>query len=180
MKEDNDSHIMPGYVSRFEAAEMLGLSDQRVYEYLRSGRLPYKRVGRTYLISIDDVEEFKRHPAGRARTQPPPWRIYQSAITLQSTCIEVQIRPGQEGALKQKLQGLRERQEHLLTGSMQRYIQQDERDPSLIQIWLVWKDNELPDEETRARELAAFKAQFADVLDWGTERERVLKGLLYT
>src|SRR5579859_3875322 len=180
MKEDEDNHILPGYVSRFEAAEMLGLSAERVYTLLKAGRLPYKRVRRTYLISIADIEEFKRQPAGRVRAQPPPWRIYQSAISLQSTCIEVQIRPGQEGALKQKLRELREWQEHLLTGTMQRYIQQDERDPLLIQIWLVWKDNELPDEETRARELAAFKAQFADVLDWETERESSLKGLLYT
>ena len=180
MKEDEDNHVMPGYVSRFEAAEIMGLSSERVYEYLRSGRLPYKRVGRTYLIAIEDIEEFKRQPSGRVRTQPPPWRVYRSAITLQSTSMQVQIRAGQEAAFKKKLQELREKQEHLLTGSMQRYIQQDERDPSTIQIWLVWKDNELPDEQTRERELAAFKAAFADVLDWETERESSLKGLLYT
>ncbi|HLZ56842.1 MAG TPA: helix-turn-helix domain-containing protein [Ktedonosporobacter sp.] len=180
MKADEDSHDVPGYVTPLQAAEMIGVTDQRVYDYIQEGRLKYKRISRTYLISIESVEQFKRQPVGRARKQPPPWRVYRSAITLQSTSMQVQIRAGQEAAFKKKLQGLREKQEHLLTGSMQRYIQQDERDPSTIQIWLVWKDNELPDEQTRERELAAFKAAFADVLDWETERESSLKGLLYT
>jgi quinol monooxygenase YgiN len=90
------------------------------------------------------------------------------------------MRPGQEAAFLEKLREMNKRQEHLLTGSMERYIQQDEGDPSMIHIWLVWKDNELPDEGKQEREMAAFKAAFADVLDWESERTSTLKGLLYT
>jgi hypothetical protein len=72
------------------------------------------------------------------------------------------------------------RQAHRLTGTMQRYIMVEKDAPLRVHIWLAWKDNEMPDGEAWQRELAEFKAEFADVLDWGTERSSELLGLLYT
>ncbi|MFL5692239.1 MAG: helix-turn-helix domain-containing protein, partial [Ktedonobacteraceae bacterium] len=36
---------LPGYVSIKEAADILGVSDKRVYQYVRAGRLHAQRIG---------------------------------------------------------------------------------------------------------------------------------------
>jgi len=40
MKDGIDIPNLPGYVSIKEAADLLGVSDKRVYQYVRAGRLP--------------------------------------------------------------------------------------------------------------------------------------------
>ena len=132
------------------------------------------------MIPIEAVEQFKRAPAGRARTQPPMWRTYRSSIKLLGTGIEVHICPGQEAALEKKLKAMSKGKKHLLTGSIQRYIMRDKADETLVSIWLVWKDNELPDEATHKQEIEAFKAEFADVLDWDTAVFSSKEGVVYT
>lgn len=180
MEEDENSQTIPGYVSPQKAAEMLGISDETVYHYLQTGRLQYERMSRMYLIPIKAVEEFRRQPAGRVRKQPPLWRTYRSGIALEAMGVQVRIRTGQGEAFRDKLRELRERQEHRLTGTSQRYILVEKSDPALVHIWLVWKDNELPDEETRVREWVEFQAEFVEVLDWATARSSEMEGLLYT
>jgi len=49
---------VPGYVSIKEAAEMLGLSPSRVYEYVEDGRLSSVRAAHVILIPIGDVENL--------------------------------------------------------------------------------------------------------------------------
>ena len=132
-----------------------------------------------HMIEIESVENFKRSAAGRARKQPPYWRAYRSSVELNGRDIHVQVRPGQEAAFEKKWKSTLKQQRHLLSGTMLRYILVDGQSPTTVHIWLAWKDNEA-DEEELARELAAFKADFADVLDWETEQESSLKGLLYT
>ncbi|WP_165423330.1 helix-turn-helix domain-containing protein [Ktedonosporobacter rubrisoli] len=178
--EDLLEIAIPGHVSAQKAAQILGVSADRIYKYIQDGRLHSRQVGHLHMIPIEDVEAFQRQPSGRVRKQPPAWRLYRSNIQLGSTAIRVQIRPGQQEAFQEKLKALLEQQAHLLTGSIQRYIFEDEDAPASVQIWLVWKSNELPDTATHEQELAALQAELADVLDWDTAQFSHLHGLLYT
>ncbi len=180
MKELDEYLAIPGHVSAKKAAEMLGISEDRIYQFTKSGRLPSKRVSRMLMIPIEAVEQFRRSPTGRARTQPPKWRAYSRGINLLGTEIEVCIRPGQEAALQKKLRAMLKTERHRFTGSVQRYIFKDKKDPLLVTIWLVWKDSEMPDEEMQQKEMAAFKDEFADVLDWDTAVVSSKEGIVYT
>jgi len=44
----------------------------------------------------------------------------------------------------------------------------------------VWKDREMPDEAVQQQELDAFKAEFAEVLDWDTAVFSQKEGMIYT
>lgn len=180
MRKDTEYLSIPGHVSSKEAGEMLGVSDERINQFIRDKRLPSKLVSGMWMIPIEAVEQFKRAPAGRARKQPPVWRTYRSSINLLGTGIEVHIRPEQEEALEKKLKAMSKGKTHLLTGSIQRYIMRDKTDRTLVSIWLVWKDNELPDEATHEQEMEAFQAEFSDVLDWDTAVFSSKEGVVYT
>ncbi len=56
-------------------------------------------------------------------------------------------------------------EEHVFTGSIARYITVDERS---IEILIIWKNTEMPDETTRQQDLLFFQRAFADVIDWET------------
>jgi excisionase family DNA binding protein len=58
---------MPFY-STTTAAEILGVSSARVLIFIRDGRLPAEKVGRTWIISPDDLEEFRKKP------RPQGWK----------------------------------------------------------------------------------------------------------
>ena len=102
MIKDGDIPDSPGYVSVKEAAKLLGVSSSRMYEYVRERRLPLQKAGKTYMIPKVAIEEFKPHPTGRVRRKPPEWRIYKGGMVF-VTDIHVQIRPGQQERLIQKL-----------------------------------------------------------------------------
>ncbi len=175
-----DYVAIPGHYSVKKTAVTLGVTDERIYQLLKAKELPGKRVSGMWMIPIDAVEQFKRTPVGRARTQSPIWRTYRSGITLLGTSIEVHIRPGQEEALEKKLKAMSRGKQHLLTGSIQRYILRDKADETLVSIWLVWKDSEMPDEAVQQEEIYAFKKEFADVLDWDTAVYSNKEGIVYT
>ena len=63
---------------------------------------------------------------------------------------------------------------------MARYILKSVGAPSTVTISLLWKSNEIPAEHIRQRDLEAFKAEFASILDWETARVEENEGLLYT
>lgn len=60
-------------LSTSEAAALLGLSRQRVLQFISAGRLPAQMVGRQYVIRRADLEAFASQPrptgwpAGRSR-----------------------------------------------------------------------------------------------------------------
>ena len=66
---------IPGYVTSQEAAQMLGISYQRVRILLHQGKLPSEKVGNTRLISIEAVQErLKANPQGgwpKGKTRKP-------------------------------------------------------------------------------------------------------------
>src|SRR5260370_1158509 len=100
---------LPGYVSVKEAAKILGISDKRVYEYVNEGRLPSMWAADVIMIPLDEIQKFKRRTSGRPRRSIPVWRISSGENTHFMTSIVVQIRAGQQHALLEKLEEIRQR-----------------------------------------------------------------------
>lgn len=48
-----------------QAAPLLGLSDSRIQRLLRAGQLRGRKLGRDWIVSRGDVEEFLALPPGR-------------------------------------------------------------------------------------------------------------------
>ncbi len=178
--ERDDQVKFSDFISTHEAATLLGISYSRMYDYIRSERIPTMRKGHMLFIPREAVERFRFNPPGRTRKRPLPWRTYNSRSKLLRTDIQVQVRPNQQDAFVQKLQNISKAKQYLFTGSVQRYILRDVADPTSIEISIVWKDTEMPDEAVREEELAAFKAELADVLDWETARYSYKEGIIYT
>src|SRR6266581_2445907 len=103
MADINEFPSVPGYVSIKQAAEMLGITDKRVYRYIDLGRLPAYKSGGVFLLAEDDVRQFKLNPPGRTRTVPPRWRVYNIRSNVLATEIQVPVRAGQQGRLVEKL-----------------------------------------------------------------------------
>lgn len=63
---------MPEMMTVKEVAAALRLSDQTVWRYVKDGRLSGRKVGRQYLIPVEDVEalrEPKRQPPESGEAQ---------------------------------------------------------------------------------------------------------------
>jgi excisionase family DNA binding protein len=50
-----------------EAAEMLGVSQNRIRQLIASGQLPAERVGRSFVIRRPNLDAFAALPPGRPR-----------------------------------------------------------------------------------------------------------------
>src|SRR6266702_8718756 len=120
MKESVDIPNLPGYISIKEAADLLGVSDKRVY--IRAGRLPAQRVGHILILPIEAVRQFKPSPSGRVRTKAPSWRTYRSRGTLLVTDIRVPVHVGQQAALVKKLRTIQKLDELTFPGTVARYV----------------------------------------------------------
>ncbi len=168
------------FLTTNEAAKQLGVSYYTVYEYIREKRLVAEMVSGVYIIPKKAVEEFKAKPTGRTRVRPPSWRVYRAGAQVRGLDIAVQVRAGQQARLLEKLRRLLEKQDYLFHGTMQRYIFEDEADPSHIIISLIWKDTELPDESVLDQDLDSFKDAFADVLDWSSVRYTQKRAIIHT
>jgi len=179
VRKNNDADARD-LVTTNEAAEILGLSYYTVYEYIKEGRLPAELVGGNYMLSRKAVEQFKPKPTGRLRTNPPLWRVYRAGASVYSMEVEAQLLSAQQERFIEMVRNLREQQQHLFPGTMQRYIFEDRANPTTVTIQLIWKDTEMPDESLVQREFEAFKADFADVLDWETALIRTKRGIIYT
>jgi excisionase family DNA binding protein len=169
---------IPGYVPVAEAARLLGLSPERVCQHLRAGHLPYRRVSGRYLIPLEAVQTFRRHPHGRTRKAPPPWKVFRTGTTVHTLSIEVAPRAGCEQRAWQRLAALATTQEHTFPGTMQRYILASADEPS-ITLMLIWKDTEAEMCAIDAA-LERFKHDFADVLDWQHANARLTQAIAYT
>lgn len=181
MAEEREYLHIPGHVPIKEAAEMLGLSDKRVLQYILSERLPAHKVQGRYMIPTEAVREFQQRPHGRIRTTPTPWRVYRAGASVRIQQIEVPAYPERQEELRARLQALSQEQEHLFPGTMQRYICLiDQREPLCVSILLIWKDTELPDESVLESSLENFKADFAGLLDWSSARVVVAQAIAHT
>ncbi len=171
---------LPGYISIKEAADMLGVSDKRVYQYVMSGRLPAQRVGHILILPIEEVKRFKPGPSGRIRTKAPSWRAYRSRGKLLATDIHVQVRAGQQEKLVEKLKTIQKAGQHTFPGTVARYVIKGNNALTTLQILLIWKDTEMPEEPMRQQDLAAFQEELADVLDWETAQYDTNEAIIHT
>src|SRR2546421_3266473 len=179
MTEEFDFSDLAVYISVKEAAQILGLSHKRIYRYIEANRLPARKLGRDYILPKEAVTNFKLKTVGRPREKTPPWRFYQTG-GLSNTEIRVPVRAGQQAELAERLRTIREQNLHEFTGTIQRYVIEGDESLSSVTISLFWKDIEMPEEVTRQSELAAFKRDLADVLDWERASEVTNKVMIHT
>src|SRR5438477_3779894 len=106
MADINEFPNVPGYVSIKQAAEMLGITDKRVYRYIDLGRLPAFKSGGVFLLPEEEVKRFKLNPPGRVRRDPPRWRMYNPRSKVFATDIRVPVRSGQQSQLIKKLDAI--------------------------------------------------------------------------
>jgi len=180
MIESVDIPNLPGYVSIKEAAEMLGVSDKRVYQYVRAGRLPAQRVGHILILPTEEVRRFKPSPSGRVRTKAPPWRAYRSKGKLLVTDIRVEVRRGQQAKLVEKLKAIQKLDKYTFPGTVARYVIKGDEALTALQIVLIWKSTEMPDESTRKQDLALLQEELADVLHWDTAHYSTNEAIIHT
>ncbi len=171
---------LPGYVSIKQAADILGVSDKRVYQYVRAGRLPAQRVGHILILPIEEVEQFKPSPSGRVRTKAPPWRTYRSRGMLLVTDIRVPVRAGQQAKLLEQLKAIQRLDQHTFPGTVARYVIKSDETLTAVQILLIWKSTEMPDEAIRKQDLAQFQEELADVLDWEAAQYSTHEAIIHT
>lgn len=63
-----------------EAAALLGISRQRLHQLITDGQLPAQRVGRTWVLSRDDVDAMRVAP--RAAVRPMSPRMARAMVDL--------------------------------------------------------------------------------------------------
>jgi len=180
MKDGIDIPNLPGYISIKEAADLLGVSDKRVYQYVRAGRLPAQRIGHILILPIEEVKRFKPSPSGRVRTKAPSWRAYRSRGTLFVTDIHVPVRAGQQATLVKKLKTIQKFDRHTFPGTVARYVVRSDEALTSLHILLIWKSTEMPDEATRKHDLALFQEDLADVLEWEMAHYSTNEAIIHT
>jgi hypothetical protein len=166
MEDYFDLPELEGYISIKDAAEILKLSPRRVYDFVIEGRFEgVKRIADVIAIPEEEVRKFRRQASGRGRKTNPQWRFSASENTQYMTTIQVRMRAGKEQTLEERLREIKSSGDYLFPGTIARYISSG-RVAGRILIVLVWRGAIMPDEQTRDKELAAFRDALADVLDW--------------
>jgi excisionase family DNA binding protein len=180
MADINDFPDVPGYVSIKQAAEMLGITDKRVYRYIDLGRLPAYKSGGVFLLAEEDIKQFKLHPPGRIRTDPPRWRVYTARSKVLATEIQVPVRNGQQEKLVEKLTAIQQANRHTFPGTIARYIIKGDEMFTSIHLFLVWKDTEMPEQSLREQALQALRDELAEVVAWDHAQYATNEALMYT
>ncbi len=180
MKESLPLPELPGYVSLKQAADIIGLSVSRVYQYVEEERLPAVRAGRNIMLLREAVEQFTPDVAGRKRKSPPSWRRLKVGGPLITTTITVPVREGQWTRLEEKLRSFEQQARHGLPGTIARYVVRQETQPLTISIFLVWKTSELPEDEERTEALESFKKDLGELLDWSKFTAISGEAIVYT
>jgi len=180
MAEERKYLHIPGHVPIKEAALLLGVSDDSIQLYIKQKRLAAEKVDGRYMIPEQAIRDFQNNPPGRRRTKPTPWRMYSVGARVHALQIEIQVVPGKHTALQQKLLSISQEQQHLFSGTMQRYVFENQDNPDAIIIQLIWKNTELADETTFQHDLETFQSEFADLLDWQTARYTKEQAIIHT
>ena len=181
MQENQNIAEITGYITIAETARKLGVSYARVMAYVDNGRLDILTVADTIFISEKSVEQFKRRSKiGRPRVQTPRWRKSPKDANFIIATIFVHMYTGQKPSLLGLLEETWQKQHYLFPKTIARYISEDDLSPGTIEIQLIWKQSEMPDEATYQEQLEAFKETFKDVLDWQTARYSTKTVLLHT
>ena len=169
-----------GYIPVSEAAQRLGVSKRRIYDFLDDERLEGVKSGNMIMIAEESVERFKPQISGRQRTVTPFWRMSSDENTRHILSIIVQLRASQQGRFMEQLQRLKLEKLHLFPGTGDRFIAEYDNSPGMIEIQLRWKQGDMPNEVVCEEALEAFREMFANVLDWQTAQYQMKTALLHT
>jgi excisionase family DNA binding protein len=180
MADINEFPDVPGYVSIKQAAQMLGITDKRVYRYIDLGRLPAYKSGGVFLLAEEDVRQFKLNPPGRTRTTPPPWRVYNTRSKVLVTEFQVPVRAGERERLVEKLSEIQKANRHTFPGTIARYVIKGDPELSSLHFILIWKDTDMPDDLSRERGFKALKDELSDMLEWDRAEYHTDEALLHT
>ncbi len=180
MANIKDFPDVPGYISIKQAAQLLGITDKRVYRYIDIGRLPAYKTGGVFFLLEEDVKNFKLNPPGRTRTGPPVWRVHNARSRVLATDIYVQVRSGQQGKLVEKLKAIQRADRHIFPGTVARYVVKGNPGLITIHFFFVWRDVEIPDDITSKSDFAAFQEELADVLNWTTAQYSTNEMIIHT
>ncbi|GHO65554.1 hypothetical protein KSC_044460 [Ktedonobacter sp. SOSP1-52] len=159
---------LPGYVDIKEAARILGVAESSIYRYVQSGRLSAFQAGRNIMIEAKSLEQFKPTITGRPRKRNALWHTSPDANAFLVTYIRVNVKENKQELLKQILSTFRQDERFLFPGTVVRYISLDETSPLSVTIQFVWKQTDMPTQEIQEQELAGFKVELGEVLDWNT------------
>src|SRR5579885_351645 len=170
----------PGILTSEEAARRLGVSKDRIYQFVSEGRLPHSTFGNAFMFRVEDVDRIKRNPSGRKQTKIRLWRTYKGNVKVLTTEIVVPVRAGQQKRLHEKLQFIRKSEQHVFPGTLDRYVIAGDGQLNSLHISLYWKSTSMPDESEFQQYLDAFQAELADVLDWEMAEVHTREALLYT
>ena len=151
------------YVSVSEAARMIQCSRSKVYRYIKEGRLSSERVSRTLRLRRNEVQHLQADLSENRRAKVPTRQQAHTPSEFASITIHVQIRPGKQEELEKRLAVAGTEQRYTFTGSVARYILEDDES---IEMMLIWNKAEMPDATIWQFELQTFQQAFADVLDW--------------
>jgi excisionase family DNA binding protein len=179
MVDIKDFPEVPGYISIKQAAQLLGITDKRVYRYIDIGRLPAYRSGGVFLLAEEDVKNFKLNPPGRARTGPPVWRVHNARSRVLATDIYVQVR-SQQGSLVEKLKAIQRADQHIFPGTVARYVVKGNPELTTVHFFFVWKDIEIPVDIMSKNDFVAFQEELTDVLDWATAQYSTNEMIIHT
>lgn len=166
MADINEFPDVPGYVSIKQAAQLLGITDKRVYRYIDLGRLRAYKSGGVFLLAEEDVRQFKLNPPGRTRTEPPPWRVYNPRSKVLVTEFQVPVRVGERERLLEKLSEIQQANRHTFPGTIARYVIKGNSEWTSLHFFFAWKDTEMPDEHSRENSFKALQDELTDVLEW--------------
>lgn len=57
-KDDTQGKKFPLYMSKRQTCEYLGIANRTLDEWLKTGNIPYKHIGKTYRFNRNDLDKF--------------------------------------------------------------------------------------------------------------------------
>jgi excisionase family DNA binding protein len=89
MADIKDFPDVPGYISIKQAAQLLGITDKRVYRYIDIGRLPAYKSGGVFFLLEEDVKNFKLNPPIREKRLGPTHPETENTRKNYTTCLSM-------------------------------------------------------------------------------------------
>lgn len=120
------------------------------------------------VLRRDQICTYQRPMVGRPRTRTPVWRVPVVGNLPYLLYLSVRLRAGQGKPFEQWLKQIRLSQQHVIAGTVARYLGRSSSDPDLIQIVLLWREQSMPPESKRTAALQALRDDLAEMVDWET------------
>lgn len=168
MREDSEIPPLPGYLTVKQVAKMLDLSERMVHTYIQDGRLQARRAGNVIIIAEEDFLQFQRAKKGRPRTRLPVWRKSVGDNLEYVTDITARLKEGQSANFLAKLDEFRGEGQHMIPGTVARYISRGGPDLGQVRIILIWRTTVMPEKAECEAAIKAMSTDLAEMLDWGT------------